>query len=45
MQATGNIMAVMDAMGHERVDTLRIYSHPELAQIREAMNKRNEAMQ
>jgi hypothetical protein len=35
----------MDAMGHERVDTLRIYSHPELAQIREAMNKRNEAMQ
>ena len=41
MQATGNIMAVMDAMGHERVDTLRIYSHPELAQIREAMNKRN----
>lgn len=45
MDATGNIMAVMDAMGHERVDTLRIYNHPELARIREAMNKRNEAMQ
>jgi site-specific recombinase XerC len=30
LQATGNIFAVMDAMGHERVDTLRIYSHPEL---------------
>jgi hypothetical protein len=26
-------MAVMDALGHERVDTSRIYSHPELAQI------------
>ena len=33
MQATGNIMAVMDAMGHEHVDTLRIYNHPELQQI------------
>ena len=45
LQATGNIIAVMDAMGHERVDTLRIYSHPELTQIRDAMNKRNGAVQ
>jgi hypothetical protein len=34
----------MDAMGHERVDTLRIYSHPELTQIRDAMNKRHGAV-
>ena len=45
LQATGNIIAVVDAMGHERVDTLRIYSHPELTQIRDAMNKRNRAVQ
>lgn len=45
MQATGNLMAVMDAMGHEKVDTTRIYRHPALQQIREAMNKRNEAVQ
>jgi len=44
MQATGNVMAVMDAMGHENVNTLRIYSHPGVQQIREAMNKRNEAV-
>ena len=37
----GNIIA----MGHERVDTLLIYSHPELTQIRDAMNKRNGAVQ
>ena len=40
-----NIIAVMDAMGHERVDTPRIYSHPELTQIRDAMNKQNGAVQ
>jgi site-specific recombinase XerC len=45
MQATGNLMAVMDVMGHENVDTTRIYSHPGLQQIREAMNQRNEAVQ
>ncbi len=45
MQATGNIMAVMDAMGQQHVDTLRIYNHPQVQQIREAMNKRNEALQ
>lgn len=45
MQATGNVMAVMDAMGHEKVDTTRIYNHPALQQIRDAMNKRNEAVQ
>jgi hypothetical protein len=28
LQATGNIITVMDALGHERVDTLRIYGHP-----------------
>jgi len=45
MQATGNILAVMDAMGHEKIDATRLYNHPGMQQIREAMNKRNEAMQ
>jgi site-specific recombinase XerC len=45
MQATGNLLAPMDAMGHEHVDTARIYNHPALRQIRDAMNKRNEAVQ
>lgn len=45
MQATGNLMAVMDAMGHENANTARIYNHPGLQQIRDAMNKRNEAVQ
>ena len=31
MEGTGNIMAVMDVMGHSRVDVARIYQHPELA--------------
>ena len=39
MQATGNIMAVMDAMGQEQSDTLRIYSHPEVQRIREAIEQ------
>jgi len=33
------------AMGQQHVHTLRIYNHPQLQQIREAMNKRNEAVQ
>ena len=34
---TGNIMAVMDAMGHEKVDTTAHLQPSGLAQIREAM--------
>ena len=45
MDATGNLMAVMDVLGHEKSDTTRIYNHPALEQLREAMNKRNQAMQ
>ncbi len=45
MQATGNLMTVMDVMGHEKMDTSRIYNHSALEQIREVMNKRNESVQ
>ena len=44
-ETTGNLMALMDVMGHERPDTSRRYVHPDVLQIRDAMNKRNEAAQ
>jgi len=28
MEGTGNLMAVMDARGHSRVDVTRLYQHP-----------------
>jgi integrase len=45
MDGTGNLMAVMDAMGHSRPDVLRLYQHPGLKQIGMAINKRNQAVQ
>src|SRR5437762_8692123 len=36
MEGTGNVMAVMDAMGHGSVNTTRIYTHSNVQQIREA---------
>jgi hypothetical protein len=33
MEGSGNPMAVMDVMGHERMDTTRIYTHPGLRQV------------
>lgn len=44
-ETTSNVMAVMDVLGHQKSDTSRIYIHPELQQIREAINKRNQALQ
>jgi site-specific recombinase XerC len=41
MDGTGNVMAVMDAMGHESVNTTRIYTHSNVMQIREAIERRN----
>ncbi|PSH03367.1 MAG: hypothetical protein CXZ00_12445 [Acidobacteria bacterium] len=41
VEATGNVFAVADAMGHEDLKTTRIYQHPELDTIREAIDQRN----
>jgi integrase len=41
MDGTGNLVAVMDAMGHSTMDVARIYQHPGLKEIRNAINKRN----
>jgi site-specific recombinase XerD len=35
MEGRGNVMAVMDAMGHEKIDTTRLYNHPGTKQIRD----------
>jgi len=45
MDGTGNVMAVMDVMGHSKMDMTRLYQHPGLKQIGMAINKRNEVVQ
>jgi site-specific recombinase XerD len=45
MDGTGNLMAVMDAMGHEKIDTTRLYNHPSTKQIRDAIERRNQLVQ
>ena len=42
MEGTGNVMAVMDAMGHGSVNTTRIYTHSNVQQIREVIERRNQ---
>jgi len=44
MEGTGNVMAVMDAMGHQSVNTTRIYSHSNVRLIREAIERRNQQL-
>ena len=44
MEGTGNVMAVMDAMGHQSVNTTRIYSHSNVMLIREAIERRNQQL-
>ena len=44
MEGTGNVMAVMDAMGHGSVNTTRIYTHSNVQQIREAIERRNQSL-
>jgi integrase len=41
VEATGNVFAVADAMGHEDLKTTRLYQHPELGAIRDAIDQRN----
>jgi site-specific recombinase XerC len=45
MEGTGNLMAFMNAMGHEKIDTTRLYNHPGTKQIRDAIERRNLLMQ
>ena len=42
MEGTGNLMAVMDALGHGSMNTTRIYTHSNVRQIREAIERRNQ---
>src|ERR1700719_4234722 len=42
MEGTGNVMALMNAMGHGSVNTTRIYTHSNVRQIREAIERRNQ---
>ena len=44
MEGTGNVMAVMDAMGHQSVNNTRIYNHSNVMQIREAIERRNQQL-
>ena len=44
MEGTGNVMAVMDAMGHQSVNTVRIYTHSNVQQIREVIERRNQQL-
>jgi len=44
MEGTGNLMAVMDVMGHSRVDVTRLYQHPGLQQVTAAIERRNQGM-
>jgi integrase len=41
VEATRNVFAVADAMGHEDLKTTRIYQRPELSAIRDAIDERN----
>jgi integrase len=41
VEATGNVFAVADALGHEDLKTTRIYQHPGLGAIRDAIDQRN----
>jgi integrase len=45
MEGTGNLMAVMNVMGHSKSEVTRIYQHPDLTQIGAVINKRNQAVQ
>lgn len=41
MSRTGNLKAVMDAMGHADVKSAMVYQHPELEIVRSAINARH----
>lgn len=41
LAATGNLAAVMRAMGHSSAQTAMIYQHPGIEAIRKAVDERN----
>ena len=43
MEATGNVFAVADSMGHVDVQSMKPYQHPRLEPLREGIDRRNEA--
>ena len=43
LASTGNLAAVMKALGHSNAQTTMIYQHPGIESIRLAVNERNEA--
>ncbi len=43
MKQTGNLAAVMKAMGHKDVKTAMQYQHPELEIVRAALNQTGSA--
>jgi integrase len=42
LRRTGNLAAVMKVMGHSSANTAMIYQHPELVDIRDAVDARND---
>jgi site-specific recombinase XerC len=40
VEATRNVFALADVMGHQDLKTTRIYQHPELDAIRSAIDER-----
>lgn len=44
MEGTGNLLAVMDALGHGSVNTTRIYTHSNTMLVREAIERRNKLL-
>lgn len=44
MEGTGNVLAVMDAMGHGSVNTTRIYTHTSAALVGDAIERRNKLL-
>lgn len=43
MQATGNVFAVSDAMGHQDIKSMRPYQHHDTALLGDVINRRNES--
>lgn len=43
MEATGNIFAVADSMGHADIQSMKPYQHHRLDPLREAIDRRNTA--
>ena len=44
MEGTGNVLELMDAMGHGSVNTTRIYTHTSAALVGDAIERRNKLL-